>query len=94
MRGRGADTRTRRCVTPSEGESARTSPSTTSIFDAGGMNHTSVWRWCRWKAFVAPASIGAAVGLGLLEIFVAFLQAYIFVFLTALFMGMTLHPQH
>jgi len=27
-------------------------------------------------------------------LFVAFLQAYVFTFLTALFMGMALHPQH
>ena len=32
------------------------------------------------------------VALSLLELFVAFLQAYIFMFLTALFMGMALHP--
>jgi F-type H+-transporting ATPase subunit a len=30
----------------------------------------------------------------LLEVFVAFLQAYVFTFLTALFMGMALHPEH
>src|SRR5439155_21787710 len=40
------------------------------------------------------ASVLGVVGLSLLELFVAFLQAYIFVFLTALFMGMALHPQH
>src|SRR6516162_3453322 len=44
-----------------------------------------------------PISILSAlmvVALSLLELFVAFLQAYIFVFLTALFMGMTMHPSH
>jgi F-type H+-transporting ATPase subunit a len=40
------------------------------------------------------ASVLGIVALSLLEIFVAFLQAYIFVFLTALFMGMAMHPQH
>jgi F-type H+-transporting ATPase subunit a len=39
-------------------------------------------------------SVLGIVALSLLEIFVAFLQAYIFVFLTALFMGMAMHPQH
>ena len=34
------------------------------------------------------------VALSLLELFVAFLQAYVFVFLTSLFMGMALHPEH
>lgn len=43
---------------------------------------------------VSFASVLGVVGLSLLEIFVAFLQAYIFVFLTALFMGMSLHPEH
>lgn len=40
---------------------------------------------------VTIASILGVVGLSLLELFVAFLQAYIFTFLTALFMGMSLH---
>jgi F-type H+-transporting ATPase subunit a len=40
------------------------------------------------------ASVLGVVALSLLELFVAFLQAYIFVFLTSLFMGMALHPSH
>lgn len=43
---------------------------------------------------VSLASVFGVVALSLLELFVAFLQAYIFVFLTALFMGMSLHPEH
>lgn len=39
-------------------------------------------------------SIIGVTALSLLELFVAFLQAYVFVFLTALFMGMALHPEH
>jgi len=39
-------------------------------------------------------SVLGVVALSLLELFVAFLQAYVFVFLTALFMGMALHPSH
>jgi F-type H+-transporting ATPase subunit a len=44
-----------------------------------------------WYA-VAPASVLGAVALSLLELFVAFLQAYIFTFLSALFIGMAVHP--
>jgi F-type H+-transporting ATPase subunit a len=43
---------------------------------------------------VSIVSVLGIVALSLLELFVAFLQAYIFVFLTALFMGMSLHPEH
>jgi F-type H+-transporting ATPase subunit a len=46
-----------------------------------------------WGA-ISLASVLGVVALSLLELFVAFLQAYIFVFLTALFMGMALHPAH
>jgi F-type H+-transporting ATPase subunit a len=41
---------------------------------------------------VAPASIIGVVLLSLLELFVAFLQAYIFTFLSALFIGSAVHP--
>lgn len=44
-----------------------------------------------------PISIGSVlmiVALSLLELFVAFLQAYVFTYLTALFMGVGLHPAH
>jgi F-type H+-transporting ATPase subunit a len=40
---------------------------------------------------VAPASVLGAVAISLLELFVAFLQAYIFTFLAALFIGMAVH---
>jgi F-type H+-transporting ATPase subunit a len=43
---------------------------------------------------VAPMSVGFALFISLLEIFIAFLQAYIFTILTALFMGMAIHPEH
>lgn len=42
--------------------------------------------------FIVPASVGAAVGLSLLEIFVCFLQAYIFTLLSSIFVGASLHP--
>ena len=41
---------------------------------------------------VMPASVLGATALDLLELFVAFLQAYIFTFLSALFIGMAVHP--
>jgi F-type H+-transporting ATPase subunit a len=43
---------------------------------------------------VTFSSIAGAFFLNLLELLVATLQAYIFVFLTALFMGMAIHPPH
>ncbi|MGL4461665.1 MAG: F0F1 ATP synthase subunit A, partial [Planctomycetia bacterium] len=43
---------------------------------------------------VAPASLFAVVCLSLLELFVAFLQAYVFTFLAALFIGAAVHPSH
>ena len=43
---------------------------------------------------VTISSVLGVVALSLLELFVGFLQAYVFVFLTALFMGMALNPEH
>ncbi len=50
--------------------------------------HPALW------ASITVTSVLGIVALSLLEIFVAFLQAYIFVFLTAIFMGLAMHPQH
>jgi F-type H+-transporting ATPase subunit a len=44
-----------------------------------------------WYA-VMPASVAGVVALSVLELFVAFLQAYIFTFLSALFIGSAVHP--
>ncbi len=41
---------------------------------------------------VMPVSILGATALSLLELFVAFLQAYVFVFLASLFIGTAVHP--
>jgi F-type H+-transporting ATPase subunit a len=41
---------------------------------------------------VMPVSILAVVALSLLELLVAFIQAYVFTFLSALFIGMAVHP--
>lgn len=49
-----------------------------------------------WFLFwpITAASVLGVTALSLLELFVAFLQAFIFTFLTALFLGSALHPQH
>jgi len=43
---------------------------------------------------VAPLSVGFTLFVYLLELLVAFLQAYIFTMLTANFIGMSVHPAH
>lgn len=43
---------------------------------------------------VTVSSVLGATALSMLELFVAFLQAFIFTFLTALFLGATIHPEH
>jgi F-type H+-transporting ATPase subunit a len=58
------------------------------IFLAGQVGNYYLW------GGVTIASVLGVTALSLLELFVAFLQAYVFVFLTALFMGMALHPEH
>jgi F-type H+-transporting ATPase subunit a len=55
-----------------------------------------IWM-ARYSGLWPVVTVGSVVGiiaLSLLELFVAFLQAYIFTFLTALFLGMALHPEH
>jgi len=42
----------------------------------------------------APPAILVAVGVFMLEIIVALIQSYIFIMLTATFMGLTMHPSH
>ncbi len=43
---------------------------------------------------ITVSSVLGVVAMSLLDLFIAFLQAYIFVFLSALFIGMAVHPQH
>ena len=43
---------------------------------------------------IAPASVLFSVAVELLEIFVAFIQAYIFTLLSAVFIGMAVHQEH
>ncbi len=47
--------------------------------------------WFLWTLVTVP-SLALAVAISLLELFVAFLQAYIFTFLMSLFIGMGRHP--
>lgn len=49
-----------------------------------------------WPVFwgITGITVVGVVALSLLELFVAFLQAYIFTFLTALFLGAVLNPDH
>jgi F-type H+-transporting ATPase subunit a len=42
--------------------------------------------------FVVPISVGFALFINVLELLVAFIQAYIFTMLTSLFIGMSVHP--
>lgn len=44
-------------------------------------------------AIAAPTLLGS-IAISCLEVLVAFLQTYIFVFLTCLFIGMAIHPEH
>jgi len=53
---------------------------------AEGVVGTPIWY------LVAPASILGQVGIGLLELFVAFLQAYVFAYLATIFIAMGAHP--
>ena len=43
---------------------------------------------------VAPVSVAFVLGINMLELFVAFLQAYIFTMLTSLFMGLGMQAAH
>lgn len=44
--------------------------------------------------FISPVAVSFAIFINLLEILVAFIQAYIFTMLSALFIGMAMHPEH
>ena len=57
------------------------------IYMAGHLNPV-LW------ATVTVSSVLGMVALNLLEIFVAFLQSFIFTFLSALFIGLAINPEH
>jgi len=46
------------------------------------------------NVLVSLVAVPLAVAISVLELFIAFLQAYIFTFLTSLFVSMTYHPSH
>jgi F-type H+-transporting ATPase subunit a len=46
------------------------------------------------SVLIAPLSVGFALFVDLLEILVAFIQAYVFTILSSLFIGMSIHPGH
>jgi F-type H+-transporting ATPase subunit a len=58
------------------------------VYQAGVAGFSGMW------VGVTLASVLGNTALCLLELLVAFLQAYVFTFLTALFMGMALNPEH
>lgn len=43
---------------------------------------------------ITPVTVLGVVALSMLELFVAFLQAFVFTFLTAIFLGAVLNPEH
>ena len=47
-----------------------------------------------YGAYASPPAIFMAVAVYCLEVFIAFLQAYIFTFLSAIFIGQIMHPAH
>ncbi len=49
--------------------------------------------WYLWGTITAISVVGVTM-LSLLELLVAFLQAFVFTFLTALFLGMQMNPSH
>lgn len=57
------------------------------IYQARFFNEPLFWT-------VTTSSVLGATALSMLELFVAFLQAFIFTFLTALFLGGVVHPEH
>jgi F-type H+-transporting ATPase subunit a len=57
------------------------------IFIFGGLNHAIGWGF-------SPVSIGFAVFIYLIEILVAFIQAFIFTNLTAVFIGLAIEDTH
>jgi F-type H+-transporting ATPase subunit a len=44
--------------------------------------------------FIAPLPLAGVIFISLMEVFIAHLQAFVFTMLTALFTGMTMHPEH
>jgi F-type H+-transporting ATPase subunit a len=60
------------------------------------VSFTAVFTLDNWLlgGAIAAVSAGGAVFLNFLELLVAFIQAFIFTFLTTVFLSMALHPEH
>jgi F-type H+-transporting ATPase subunit a len=63
------------------------------IYTAGKLMVANEMHPAMWGTISALSVVGQVM-LSLLELFVAFLQAYIFTFLASLFMGIAMHPAH
>ena len=66
-------------------------------FAVGGVAILARQGWSRHVVVAAGIASTAIIGcaaLNCLELFVAFLQAYIFVFLTSMFIGAAVSPEH
>jgi F-type H+-transporting ATPase subunit a len=63
------------------------------IYSAANMVRDDQMHPMMFWGITASSVLGVTL-LSVLELFVAFLQAYVFTFLTALFLGSALHPQH
>jgi F-type H+-transporting ATPase subunit a len=46
------------------------------------------------QVLLGPLPLLGVVGISILEIFIAHLQAFIFTILTAMFTAMSMHPSH
>ncbi|VTS04300.1 atp synthase f0 subunit a : ATP synthase subunit a OS=Singulisphaera acidiphila (strain ATCC BAA-1392 / DSM 18658 / VKM B-2454 / MOB10) GN=atpB PE=3 SV=1: ATP-synt_A [Tuwongella immobilis] len=57
-----------------------------------GFVSESTSTWLFW--LVTPFSVVLSTLMSVLELFVAFLQAFVFTFLTSIFIGLALHPEH
>jgi F-type H+-transporting ATPase subunit a len=44
--------------------------------------------------YLGPVSVALAIPIYMLELFVAFIQAYVFTFLVTVFLGAAVHPEH
>jgi F-type H+-transporting ATPase subunit a len=64
------------------------------IYQVGVYTHAYQGHFTFFYCGVTAITVIGLAALSLLELFVCFLQAYVFTFLTALFMGMALHPEH
>ena len=53
---------------------------------------SSMANWLFWP--ITGMSVGMVLALSMLELFVACLQAFVFTFLTAIYIGLAMHPQH